>query len=465
MSKARYLIKNMGILMISNFSSKILVFLLVPLYTSVLSTAEYGTYDLSVSTVTLLFPILSCNIADATMRFLMDKRLEKDGVAFVGIQFILLSILEFGIVMYVLSRTKAFISIHGLEAYIFLYYVSFVLNQFLIQFAKGIERVTDMGIAGVISTLVTIIGNILLLLVFKKGLLGFFCASILAQFASVLYLTFRIRIWQYIDIHKRSYGLQRDMLAYSVPLIVTVVGWWVNSTADKYTVTFFLGVSANGLLSVSYKIPQIINTLQTMFIQAWQISAIKEYGEKDTAEFYGTTFKVVNLLMCISCACLIFFTRPLAYILFANDFYNAWKYVPFLLISSVMNCAGGLLGPILSAKKDSTAMMRSALVGILSNVVLNIILVKLIGIQGATIATVISSYLIYAVRKSTVKAEIKIEGYSVVLFTWGLLLVQGFLESYLSNYLAEAAVLIILLIINWKDLKHVMSLVKNVIRG
>ena len=81
--------------------------------------------------------------------------------------------------------------------------------------------------------------------------------------------------------------LQKEMLLYSVPLIATVVGWWVNSTADKFVVTFILGISANGLLSVSYKIPQIINTLQGIFVQAWQISAIKEYGERDTAKFYG----------------------------------------------------------------------------------------------------------------------------------------------------------------------------------
>ena len=73
-TKAKYLIKNTGILTISNFSSKILVFLLVPLYTSVLSTAEYGTYDLAISTVTLLYPILTVNIVDAVMRFAMDKK-------------------------------------------------------------------------------------------------------------------------------------------------------------------------------------------------------------------------------------------------------------------------------------------------------------------------------------------------------------------------------------------------------
>lgn len=72
-SKYKYLIKNTGILAISNFSSKLLVFFLVPIYTSVLSTAEYGTYDLAMSTVLLLYPVLTVNIVDGVMRFSMEK--------------------------------------------------------------------------------------------------------------------------------------------------------------------------------------------------------------------------------------------------------------------------------------------------------------------------------------------------------------------------------------------------------
>ncbi|EMN0581576.1 oligosaccharide flippase family protein, partial [Enterococcus faecium] len=155
MSKTKYLIKNMGILTISNFSSKILVFLLVPLYTSVLSTTEYGTYDLTISTATLLFPILTLNIVDAVMRFLMDKDKNKKNIASIAIKVIFLSVIVFGSVMYLLNITKLWQDVYGLEKYIFLYYISYVWNQFLIQFAKGLEKVKAMGIAGIISTIVT----------------------------------------------------------------------------------------------------------------------------------------------------------------------------------------------------------------------------------------------------------------------------------------------------------------------
>ena len=463
MNKSKYLLKNLGILTISNFSSKILVFLLVPLYTSVLSTSEYGAYDLAVSTASLFYPILSLNIVDAVMRFSMDKENDKKSIASIGLRFLLISIIAFGFIMYVLNVTSVWSDINGLEIYIFLYYISYIFNQFLIQFAKGLEKVEVMAIAGVVSTFVTIICNILFLLVFKLGLIGFFFASILAQFMSGIYLGWCIKIWEFIRWKRRDTVLQKEMLAYSIPLIATTVGWWINSTADKYVVTFMLGVSANGLLSVSYKIPQIINTFQGIFTQAWQISAIKEYGENDTATFYGNIFIIINLLMCIACSVLIILTKPLANILYAKDFYMAWRYVPFLLIASVFNCASGLLGPILSAKKDSRSMMWSAIIGAGSNIIMNIVLVYIIGIQGATIATVICSFIIYIIRKLAVGPDIKIEKYYNVLLTWIFLCVQGIIESYYSNYTAEVIIIIILFVINFKYLKKILLLNANLL--
>lgn len=83
-SRYKYLIKNTGILTISSFSTKILTFLMVPLYTSVLTTEEYGTYDLAVSTVSLLIPILSVNIVDGVMRYSMDSRYDRADIFRLG---------------------------------------------------------------------------------------------------------------------------------------------------------------------------------------------------------------------------------------------------------------------------------------------------------------------------------------------------------------------------------------------
>lgn len=459
--RSRYLFKNLGILAISNFSSKVLVFLLVPLYTSVLSTYEYGTYDLIVSTVTLLYPILTVNIVDAVMRFSMEKAYKKEETASIGIKYVTASIIIFGIGLFTFCFTNIFSSLNGLGIYIFLYYLFYVLNQYLIQLAKGLERVKDMGIAGVISTIVMLAANIIFLLVLKKGLAGFFSANILAQAVPVIYYFIRLRFWKMLKWVGRHNRLEKEMLVYCTPLICTVLGWWVNSTADKYTVAFMCGVAANGLLSVSYKIPSIISTLQGIFIQAWQISAIKEYGEDSASSFYGQTFTYINVLMSIACSSLTLLSKPLARILYANEFYQAWRYVPFLLISSVLNCASGFVGPILSAKKDSKSMALSAIYGACANIILNIILVYLIGVQGATIATVISSYLIYYFRMRAVKNEFSVKEYWRVLVTWGLLCMQATLEVYTPIWYVEVIILIGLVITNRKTLKEIFIIIRK----
>ena len=188
--KSRKLLTNVGILTISNFASKILVFLLVPLYTSILTTAEFGIYDLIISTISLSVPILSLNIIDAVMRFLMDKDYPKSKVATIGIKYISYSIVIVVLLLVLINQLDIWQQINGLEIYIFFYYFFYVLNQYFIQLAKGLEQVAAMGITGVLGTLIMITTNVVFLIVFKWGLPGFFLADILSQAIPVLYLFF-----------------------------------------------------------------------------------------------------------------------------------------------------------------------------------------------------------------------------------------------------------------------------------
>lgn len=455
---SKNLLSNLGILTISNFASKVLIFLLVPLYTNILTTDEYGTYDLVVSTVSLLAPILSMNIIDAVMRFLMDKNCSQKKVATIGIKFVSYSVVAVALFLLVMNRVNIWRKLQGLGGYIFLYYTFYVLNQYFIQLAKGLEQVKTMGIAGLLGTIVMLITNVLFLIVFKWKLPGFFLANILSQAIPVCYFFLKINFWKFITITEKDKYLTRNMLIYCTPLIASVIGWWINSGSDKYVVTFYYGLAANGLLSVAYKIPSILNTFQGIFIQAWQISAIREYGKKEMDRFYGNIFLITNVLMCAACSWLILLTKPLARLLYAKDFYIAWKFVPFLLISCVMNCASGILGPILSAKKDSKSMSVSAIYGAGVNVVLNIVLIHLLGVQGVTIATAISSYIIYRVRKHAVGGNITIESYASVLSTWGLLCIQAFLEVYTTFWYVEVILMVIMLIININKLKQLLTL-------
>ena len=461
--KVKYLIKNTGILTVSNFASKILGFFMVPLYTGILSTKEMGIYDLIISSIGLLVPILTLNITDAVMRFSMDKTLSVNKVASIGLKYNTVSCSLALLFLIAIRVLNIFPEMAHYEIAAYLCFVLSVFNQFLIQFAKGLERIKDMAIVGVLGTIITISSNIICLVFLRWGLTGFFVATILSQSTSILYLALRLHLWKYITHYAIDKDLQKSMLTYCVPLIVTAVGWWVNSASDKYVVAFFCGVAANGIFSVSYKIPSIMNMLQGIFMQAWQISAIKEYGNEGTKEFYGKAFVFINGMLCMACSLLIIMTRIIAHFLFAKDFYAAWQYVPFLLISSVINSAAGFLGPILSAKKDSGTMARSAIIGAGSNLVLNVALVYLIGMQGAAIATVAASFIIYFVRYRATRDDVKIHA-KIIYIMWLILCFQSCVEIYFSNYLVEIVLLLIVCVLNRNVISNVLSTTRSLLR-
>ena len=86
--KYKYLAKNIGLLTLSSFATKILSFFLVPLYTNVLSTSQYGINDLFVTTIGLLVPIVTLNIQESVMRFSMDGKYEKKQILSVGMLYL-----------------------------------------------------------------------------------------------------------------------------------------------------------------------------------------------------------------------------------------------------------------------------------------------------------------------------------------------------------------------------------------
>ena len=91
MNKEKKLKENIFLMALGQFSSKILVFLLVPLYTSILTPAEYGVYDILITIVSLFTPFLTLLISEAVMRFCLDKDVDSRQVLSIGVYTVIVS--------------------------------------------------------------------------------------------------------------------------------------------------------------------------------------------------------------------------------------------------------------------------------------------------------------------------------------------------------------------------------------
>lgn len=402
--KYGYLAKNAVLFAISSFGSKILTFLLVPLYTNVLSTSEFGIADVIITTSNLLVYIFTLEISSAVLRFAIERKTKQGEILSYGLKIILI-----GTIALVLGTSLVwFLGLFQLPDYFFifliLYFVGNSLNTVVSSYLRAIDDIAGCVVAGIISTVIMLGGNILTLLVLKWGIIGYLLSLVLSPFVGLVYMVYRIKRSNTFSIQDRcDKKVKKEMREYSIPLIFNGIGWWINNSLDKYFVIGMIGSAANGIYAAALKIPTILSVFQSVFTQAWNLSAIKEFDKEDKSGFFRNIYNSYNALLVLLTSILIILNIPLARILFAKDFFVAWRCSSILLMSALFSALGGFLGSIFTAVKNSKIFASSTVTAAAVNIILNYLLILFIGIEGAAIATALSFFVMWLIRYICVK--------------------------------------------------------------
>lgn len=401
------LMGNTLIFAIGSFASKAMVLILMPLYTRVLTDAQFGAADLVSTTANLLTPFVMLSINEAIIRFAMDRAYKKEEVFTVGIQTTLLGILIFGLFSPIMLKIKL---ISPYVLLIFLYVAAAAIKLICAQFVRSCGWTRLFALDGFLATLTTILFNILYLLVFKWGSTGFILSIISSNVLSVIFLTVTARLWRYVRRSALNKDLRRQMIKYSVPIIPTTMFWWITTASDRFVVTYFCGEGVNGIYSASHKLPGLLTIVSAVFYQAWQISAMDESGKGEkTEEFYNEVYEYYIALLFLACSGLIMVCRPVISVWLSKNFYDSWMFVPFLAIAEVFSTLVTFLGSFYMVSKQNKTIVLAIGAGAVCNMVLNLILVPKYGALGAAFATVVSYILSFCVRGWDIKRFVNID--------------------------------------------------------
>lgn len=400
------LVSNSIVFTIANLGSKILSFIMVPLYTYVLSTEEYGTVDIMTTLNSLLLPIIFLSMSDAVLRYAMDKRYDKKTVLTTAFYVYICSILFLGCLLPVVAWFYPQIS-----KYLLLFALLFICNgvmQVLNQFLRASDHVKAFAINGVLYTFAFAGLNIIFLVKIRLGIFGYLYSIILADIACIVFASVVSRVWNYIAL-KPSLRMTKIMLRYSIPLIPNALMWWIMDASDKFVITYFLGVSANGLYAISKKLPTLIDTFHSIFNQAWQISAIQENEEPDSKEFTSEIYKVYFIFLFLVVNFLMIIARPLVIYILSDAYEMTWKYIPFLLVSVTFSSLSGFLSSKLIASEQTKQIFKTTIIGAAVNTALNFILIPGMGINGAGLATMMGFAVVLFIRERLLKKRHEIE--------------------------------------------------------
>ncbi len=459
-SKYKYLAENTALFAISSFLSKFISFLMVPLYTGVLTTYEYGVADLIATTVTLLLPILTLSVIEAVMRFSLTDEEDKASIFSSTLVAIIFSIILCFLLKPLIVRIS--IDLNKYFIYFWFLFATTTFEQMFFKFCKGLEKVKICAFNALIVVLTTVLLNILFLVVFKFGIYGYLTAMILSKLVSSVYLFCAGRLWEYISIRKIDKKLLKGMLKYSIPLIPTTVAWWVNTTADRYIIIAMVGTAANGLYSAGNKLPSLLSIFTGIFLQAWQISGVKEFDEDDYSAFYSNIYCAYVAIMTVGCSFIILISPIISKILFQKSFYSAWVFTPYLLIGTVFSGLCGILATPFNASKNNSSLVISTGAGAVINIVLNFFMIKRMGAIGAAIATAISFVTVWVIRYYTAQKICRFNGNfkkNIIIFM--LLFVQAIYMSceFQQMYIVSAVICCIIVFLNRELLFQGLNLI------
>lgn len=399
MNKYQKLASNTLIFAIGSFGAKFLSFILIKLYTGCMTAEGYGTADLLAQTVNVLYPILSFSMADAIIRFGMDKGYNQKQVYTVALTATLIGLSAFALLSPVLNLFDMYKD-YGFLLYVYCYFSCF--RQLASNFVRAKGYVKLFAADGIFSMLTIVICNVIFLVVLDMGVTGYVLSIIVSDAISFVMLTVIAGLHKYLDISYFSKKLFKEMLKYSAPLIPAYVMWWITSASDRWFVISLCGEDVNGIYSAAYKIPSLLMMFTTLFYQAWQMSAIENRNDSGLAKFYTKIYGAYSSLLMIAAAGIIMLVKPLTYLLVDTDpsknFTYAYHYTPILVIAMVFQCLCQFVSSVYNVKKKSINTMLTSLIAAVINIILNFILIPDFGAYGAAIATAAAYAACFAIR-------------------------------------------------------------------
>ena len=439
MQRKKYLLKNTALFALNSIGTRLITFLLVPVYTAALTTSDYGAADLVSTIATILVPILTLNIGEAVMRFSLDDNADYDRIMSVGISVGVISSL---VSLVIFPITKAFPSVADYSLFITLYCISQGVYHIVVCYLRGTEQLVHFAITNIVHVFSTAIFNIVFLIVLKRGLEGYFVSYLLGYSVGIVYAVFFGRVYRVFYRFKPDYTLAKQMAKYSIVLVPTSFMWWIMNSSDRIMVTAMVGIAANGIYAISYKVPTIVSALSTVFNQAWSYSAIKEDKSSDREEFNNRAFNAFVNFQAIITGGLLMIIKPFLSFYVSADYFEAWRYTPYLIVGYLFMSLGTFLSTSYTVNKDSKGFLFSGMSGAAINIVLNWIMIPIIGVSGAAFATCISYITVFIYRAFDTRKYLRLDLFNRV-YLLEILVVLAMAITLILNPLNCQYVLII----------------------
>jgi len=380
--------------------SKVVGFLMIPVYTRYLTPSDYGVLELLDLTASIVSMFLSMRIGAAVIRFYYDCKQQQEkqevistaliSMFFVAILIVTLSQFISDEISYLVFNTRIY------EKYFKIIFICTALSlissipeAYLIAQQQS-SFYTAISLATLISSLTL---NIYFVVFLKMGVLGILYSSLITKIFRCSFLTIFCIIKNKLafSVKKLKY-----MLMFGLPLIPASLGTFILNYADRFILQKFADTTAVGIYALGYKFGYMLPALVLSSINRIWVPQIFEISQKPDGKIIIKKMFTYIMLILIFCGLgLILFTKDAIRIMATPPFYPAYKVVGFVVLGYIFRGMASFFWDGIMVSKKTIYIGISVFVSALSNILLNILLIPQFRAMGAAYATAISFFIMF----------------------------------------------------------------------
>lgn len=392
------LVKKVVIYGIGNLGAKLIVFLLLPIYAHFLTQEELGIYDLFMTTLSLLVPVAGMQLGDSAYRWILDAKKKSEIssaisntlILFIGFTVFSCCVGLVILLFFPMPYAGLFLGILVFQS--IFYYIQ--------QIVRGFDETKLFALLGLLNTFILLLLSVVLLKAGGDQLQNVIYSYLLTYFLVVCFALYRIKIFTFIDITLLDSDVMWKQLNYAFPLVANMMSWWLINFSSKYVILFFMGADSNGVFAVASRMAAILMVINSIYMLAVQDIVIgnKERKNNQVSDAEISAYNGFIRFELYTVALLTIMSPLIIKVLFSEVYFEAWYYMPILLLSVAFSAFSAYVGLGYQLLKKTWNILITTLIGGVISLLFSVFSIQLFGLYAISVSVVLGFLIVYLIR-------------------------------------------------------------------
>jgi len=402
------MIRDTAIYMIAKMIEAVMGVLTMSAMTFIFASEQMGTYSTINIAITTIGMVAIQWLAQSTLRFLnkydvLNQREEFFSTVFIAWLKVTFSVATISFIIALLLKGFAKGTLREWSTIIIvgtLWFIVYNASQLVISMVAALRE----SKLNLFLSVVTVVGKLLLIVLFcylwgskiEWIFLSYFLIDGMVSAIGIL----KLKLYQYINLKKASKEILEELKAYGMPLMGNMLTNSVLNKSDIYIITFFLGASAAGIYQTNYSLVATAFTMLSAAVMRGSYpTVLRVWSEGDKTMAMRLVSNAARLYLMLAIPAVVgvgMLSDVIAKALYAPEYFSGHDIMVWVALGMMLLGLTEYNIKPWELNAESHHILKRSLIGGITNVVLNLLLVSVVGYKVAAFTT-FAGFFVYFV--------------------------------------------------------------------